>query len=79
MNLLIENTGTTIETTKKEIQESFKGIINQLDYSEIKEIIDFITGNMSKVQISSLLNYCCENFPTQTSISLEENGLIEEE
>jgi hypothetical protein len=76
---LIENTNTTIEMTKKQTLESFTGILNQLEGYEKRELFEQIIPMLSRKDINKLLNYCCERFPSQTSLSLVENGIIEED
>jgi hypothetical protein len=76
---LIENTNTTIEMTKNQSTEVFASIVNQLETRETRELIEQIIPMLSRKDITKLLNYCCERFPSQTSLSLEENGIIKED
>jgi len=68
-----------MKMTKKELTEVLEGIINQLDYNDKKEFIENALDIMTVKQKKELLSYCKNVFPTDTRISLEENGVIASE
>lgn len=74
---LISNTNTIISMTRKQAIEAFTGISNQLDNRERTELLGIILPMLSRNDLNKLLNFCCERFPYQTSLSLEENGIVE--
>ena len=65
--------------SKKELTEVLDGIVNQLDSKDRKEFIENALDIMTTKQKKELLSYCKNAFPTDTKISLEENGVIASE
>lgn len=75
----VNNTGAEIECKKWELKDAIECMPNLLETSETNELLSYILDMMSQKQLESTLNFICERFPAQTSLRLEECGLIEEE
>ena len=75
----ISNTKTEIECMKWEIKDAVECMPNLLETSETKELISYMLNMLTQKQLENTLNFICERFPSQTSIRLEECGLIEED
>ena len=65
--------------TKNELKEVFGGVINQLEEYEKRELLEVLFENMTRGQRKQILEHCQVRYATQTRISLEENGIVEEE
>jgi len=63
--------------TRLQLKEVLDGIVNQLDKNEKAEILQKVFDIMTTKQKKEILTYCQVNFPTDTRISLEENGIVE--
>jgi len=63
--------------TRLQLKEVLDGIINQLDKHDKAELLQKALDTMTVKQKKEILTYCEVNFPTDTRISLEENGIIE--
>jgi len=75
----INNTKTEIECTKQTLVDSLSNMSNLLEGHETNELLENIFSKLTQKQIEEVLNFCCERFPRQTGIILEENGIIEED
>lgn len=74
----IENTQTEIECKKWELKDAIECMPNLLETGETGELLNHILNMLTQKQLESTLNFICERFPNQTSIRLEECGLIED-
>jgi len=63
--------------TRLQLNEVLDGIVNQLSKNEKAEIITKLLDVMTVKQKKEIFNYFQVNFPTDTRISLEENGIVE--
>jgi len=63
--------------TRNQLNEVLDGIVNQLSKNEKAEIITKLLDIMTTKQKKEIFNYFQVNFPTDTRISLEENGIVE--
>jgi len=63
--------------TRLQLNEVLDGIVNQLSKNEKAEIITKLFDVMTVKQKKEIFNYFQVNFPTDTRISLEENGIVE--
>jgi len=63
--------------TRLQLNEVLDGIVNQLSKNEKAEIITKLLDIMTIKQKKEIINYFQVNFPTDTRISLEENGIVE--
>jgi len=63
--------------TRLQLNEVLDGIVNQLSKNEKAEIISKLLDIMTTKQKKEIFNYFQVNFPTDTRISLEENGIVE--
>jgi len=63
--------------TRLQLNEVLDGIVNQLSKNEKAEIITKLLDIMTTKQKKEIYNYFQVNFPTDTRISLEENGIVE--
>jgi len=63
--------------TRNQLNEVLDGIVNQLSKDEKSEIISKLLDIMTTKQKKEIFNYFQKNFPTDTRISMEENGIVE--
>jgi len=63
--------------TRLQLNEILDGVVNQLSKDEKLEIISKLLDVMTIKQKKEIFNYFQKNFPTDTRISLEENGIVE--
>jgi len=62
--------------TKQEQKDVLRGIINQLDNNDRRELLASIIGKLlTTKQSKELIDQCSEKFKSEYLISMEENGL----
>jgi len=63
--------------TRLQLREVLDGIVTQLDSHETKDLFYQVLEKLTTKQKKEILQHCQKIYPTDTRISLEENGIVE--